>query len=74
MGASKITENLEVGSFNEWRLPTTIDENNDGCNYTLGGTDCGYDVNTSSSEMSSLYDSLNNNSNYGGNNLNSSYL
>jgi hypothetical protein len=40
--------------FNDWRLPKTIDKGNDGCNYGLSGTDCGYNVDTSTGEMAHL--------------------
>jgi hypothetical protein len=41
-------ENLEFGGFDDWRLTQVYDQGNDGCNYSItGGTDCGYNVNTS---------------------------
>lgn len=55
-----------------WRLPTMIDNGNDGCNFADTGTDCGYNVQTTSSsppypattvysEMASMfYDTLGN--------------
>lgn len=44
-----------------WRLPTVIDNGNDGCNWSYSGTDCGYNVDTATSEMASLfYDTLGN--------------
>ncbi|MCC7486904.1 MAG: PEP-CTERM sorting domain-containing protein [Burkholderiales bacterium] len=47
---------LSVGTFSGWRLPTTTDSNNDGCNFSFaGGTDCGYNVDTASSEMAHMY-------------------
>jgi len=55
-----------VGSYSDWRLPTMIDTGSSGCNYANGGTDCGYNVQTTSggtvySEMASLwYDTLGN--------------
>ena len=65
---------LDFGAgIDNWRLPTMIDNGNDGCNYsTTGGTDCGYNVQTTTdsppypaatvySEMASLfYDTLGN--------------
>lgn len=46
---------LTVGSFTGWRLPTT-DSNNDGCIFSYaGGTDCGFNVDTASSEMAHMY-------------------
>lgn len=56
-----------IGSYSDWRLPTMVDTGTSGCNYSLaGGTDCGYNVQTTSgstvySEMASLwYDTLGN--------------
>jgi hypothetical protein len=47
---------LTLGGYTEWRLPTTTDTGTSGCNYsTTGGTDCGYNVDTGSSEMASMY-------------------
>jgi len=39
----------------DWRLPTTTDTGTPGCNYGYSGTDCGYNVNTATSEMAHLY-------------------
>lgn len=52
--------NLVVGSFTDWRLPSMIDTGSLGCNYSTGGTDCGYNVQTKIggtvySEMASLW-------------------
>lgn len=47
--------------YDDWRLPTVTDIGNDGCNYGYSGTDCGYNVDTSTSEMAYLfYDELGN--------------
>ena len=58
---------LTVGTFGGWRLPTMVDTGTSGCNFSFaGGTDCGYNVQTTSgstvySEMASLwYDTLGN--------------
>jgi len=64
---------LDFGSgIDNWRLPTMIDNSSDGCNFAYTGTDCGYNVQTTSgsppypattvySEMASLfYDTLGN--------------
>ncbi len=32
--------------YSGWRLPTTIDTGSVGCNWSFGGTDCGYNVQT----------------------------
>ena len=58
--------NLSYGGFNDWRLPTMVDTGTSGCNGAYTGTDCGYNVQTTSgstvySEMASLsYDTLGN--------------
>ena len=56
-----------LGSYSGWRLPTMVDTGTPGCNGSnAGGTDCGYNVQTTSgstvySEMASLwYDTLGN--------------
>jgi hypothetical protein len=38
-----------------WRLPMITDQGNDGCNFDYVGTDCGYNVDTSTSEMAYMY-------------------
>jgi len=38
-----------------WRLPTVVDTGSSGCNFAYSGTDCGYNVDTSTSEMAHLY-------------------
>lgn len=55
------------GGYSDWRLPVMVDTGAPGCNMTtVGGTDCGYNVQTGSgstvySEMASLwYDTLGN--------------
>ena len=45
----------------DWRLPTIIDTGAVGCDFAYTGTDCGYNVDASTSEMASLfYDTLGN--------------
>ena len=58
-----------IGSYSDWRLPTMVDTGTSGCNFSnAGGTDCGYNVQTTSgstvySEMASLwFDTLGNKS------------
>lgn len=49
------------GTFDDWRLPTIIDTGSPGCDWSYTGTDCGYNVDTGTSEMASLfYDTLGN--------------
>ncbi len=52
---------LSYGGYNDWRLPTIVDNGNDGCNWAYTGTDCGYNVDTSGSELAYMwYDILGN--------------
>jgi hypothetical protein len=49
------------GTFDDWRLPTVTDTGTSGCDFAYTGTDCGYNVDTSTGEMASLfYDTLGN--------------
>ena len=52
---------LNYGGYSDWRLPTIVDNGNDGCNWGYNGTDCGYNVDTSGSELAYMwYDILGN--------------
>ena len=55
-------ENLSFGGYDDWRLPTITDIDNDGCTeIAYEGTDCGYSVDTSGSELAYMfYDILGN--------------
>jgi len=56
---------LTVGGVSDWRLPTITDNGNDGCNFAYTGTDCGYNVDTSGSELAKMwYDILGNKAYY----------
>ena len=47
---------LNVGGVSGWRLPNISDTGNAGCDFsTAGGTDCGYNVDTKTSEMARLW-------------------
>lgn len=53
-------QSLSTGSganvIDDWRLPSITDTGTSGCNYSnAGGTDCGYNVDTSGSEMAHLF-------------------
>lgn len=51
--------------FNDWRLPTVTDIGSLGCDYAYVGTDCGFNVNTSTGELAHLYyDELGNKAQY----------
>jgi hypothetical protein len=41
--------------LNNWRLPTVIDTGAPGCNYAWVGTDCGWNVDLSTSEMAHMF-------------------
>lgn len=41
--------------MNKWRLPTTVDTGNPGCDFAYTGTDCGYNVDLSTGEMAHLF-------------------
>lgn len=42
-------------AYSDWRLPTVTDTGTPGCNWSYGGTDCGYNVNTATSELAHLW-------------------
>lgn len=46
---------LSIGGYDGWRLPTLSGSGYFGCNTSYVGTDCGYNVNTSTSEMAHMY-------------------
>ncbi|WP_081726689.1 PEP-CTERM sorting domain-containing protein [Methylophilus sp. 5] len=50
---------INYAGSDAWRLPTVTDIGNDGCNWSLGGTDCGYNAATNGTaagdEMAELY-------------------
>lgn len=47
--------NLSYGGYDDWRLPTTTDTGTSGCNFGYNGTDCGYNVNPSTSELAHMF-------------------
>lgn len=52
---------LSIGGVTGWRLPGTVDTGSNGCDWGYSGTDCGYNVDTSTGEMASMfYDTLGN--------------
>lgn len=53
--AASLNSQSYLGATN-WRLPKVIDTGTPGCNWSeTAGTDCGFNVDTSTSEMASLY-------------------
>jgi hypothetical protein len=48
-------DNLVVGAYSDWRLPTMVDTGTPGCSFAFSGTDCGYNVSPSTSELAHLY-------------------
>lgn len=54
--ATSWASTLTVGAFTGWRLPTMVDTGAAGCDFSYaGGTDCGYNVQTASSEIAHLH-------------------
>jgi hypothetical protein len=52
---------IDYAGADDWRLPATIDTGAAGCNLAYVGTDCGYNVDTATGELASLwYDTLGN--------------
>ena len=56
--ATTWASNLSFGGFDDWRLPSVTDNGNDGCNPAYSGTDCGYNVDTSGSELAYMWYSI----------------
>lgn len=50
-GAQAWTNSLVYGGYSDWRLPSIVDTGRQGCEFT----DCGYNVDTSSSELAHMY-------------------
>lgn len=49
-------ESLSIGGYSDWRLPTMTDlGRNVGCDYANFGTDCGYNVETRTSELANMF-------------------
>jgi hypothetical protein len=46
---------LNLNGITGWRLPTVTDTGTPGCNAAFVGTDCGYNVDTSTGEMAHMY-------------------
>ena len=51
---------LVVGGIGGWRLPTMVDTGEPGCDYSFaGGSDCGFNVQTATSELSAASATIN---------------
>lgn len=57
---------LSYGGYDDWRLSSIVDKGNDGCNSGYSGTDCGYNVDTSGSELAYMWYDILGNTPYGG--------
>jgi hypothetical protein len=56
---------LSIGGYTNWRLASVTDSSDDGCDFSFTGTDCGYNVDTSGSELAYMwYETLGNKSYY----------
>jgi MYXO-CTERM domain-containing protein len=54
--ANAWAQSLTFGGYTDWRLPRIEDTGNPGCDYsTHGGSDCGYNVDTATSEIAHLF-------------------
>ncbi|MCQ8105378.1 DUF1566 domain-containing protein [Methylomonas sp. SURF-2] len=53
--AMQWADSLQVGGFNDWRLATITDTGSPGCNFAYGGTDCGHNTQTATSELSYMF-------------------
>ena len=53
--ASAWAAGLSINNITGWRLPTMTDTGTLGCDFAYSGTDCGYNVDTSTSEMAYLF-------------------
>jgi hypothetical protein len=52
-------DNLVVGAYSDWRLPTMLDTGTPGCNFSFtGGTDCGYNVQTKDASTGTVYSEM----------------
>lgn len=57
--ANTWAENLVVGAYSDWRLPTLVDTGATGCVYSrAGGTDCGYNVQTKDAITGTVYSEM----------------
>lgn len=53
--ANAWADSLLVGGFRDWRLPRVIDAADLGCDFAYLGTDCGYNIDDSLSEIAYMF-------------------
>lgn len=53
--ANAWAQGLTVGAYSDWRLPLLADIGQAGCDFAYSGSDCGYNVSTSGSELAHLF-------------------
>jgi hypothetical protein len=53
--ANNWAANLNIHGITGWRLPTVTDTGTPGCDFYYAGTDCGYNVDTATSEMAHMF-------------------
>lgn len=53
--ASSWAESVTVYGTSAWRLPTIVDEGSIGCEWSFGGTECGYNVVANQSELAHMF-------------------
>lgn len=55
VGGLAIHDAVRNVTYSDWRLPTLTDLGAPGCNYSYSGSDCGFNVDTTSSELAGLF-------------------
>ncbi|TCJ12769.1 PEP-CTERM sorting domain-containing protein [Parasulfuritortus cantonensis] len=55
IGAKNLASGLNLYGIAGWRLPMMVDTGLPGCDYSYGGTDCGYNIDINSSELAHMF-------------------